>query len=136
MERLVILMASGHPLTRHDKVPPEALAGQSFVTLGPGFVLTRMAERLAADCGAVVLRGYEGNSMDALRLICALGEGIALVPALYAGQRCDRTKALSSGRWRGSGWTGRWSWRGGRRRRTAGGAVGGGVSGGCLAAGA
>jgi LysR family hydrogen peroxide-inducible transcriptional activator len=84
VERLVILMASGHPLTRHDKVPPEALAGQSFVTLGPGFVLTRMAERLAADCGAVVLRGYEGNSMDALRLICALGEGIALVPALYA----------------------------------------------------
>lgn len=84
VERLVILMAAGHPLARHDRVPPEALAGQNFVTLGPGFVLTRMAERLAADCGATVLRGYEGNSMDALRLICALGEGIALVPALYA----------------------------------------------------
>jgi len=84
VERLVILMAAGHPLARHDRVPPEALAGQSFVTLGPGFVLTRMAERLAADCGSTVLRGYEGNSMDALRLICALGVGIALVPALYA----------------------------------------------------
>ncbi len=84
VERLVILMAAAHPLAHHDRVPPEALAGQNFVTLGPGFVLTRMAERLAADCGATVLRGYEGNSMDALRLICALGEGIALVPALYA----------------------------------------------------
>jgi LysR family hydrogen peroxide-inducible transcriptional activator len=83
-ERLVILLAAEHPLARHDRITPQMLAGQSFVTLGPGFVLTRMTERIAADCGATVLRGYEGNSMDALRLICAMGEGIALVPELYA----------------------------------------------------
>jgi LysR family hydrogen peroxide-inducible transcriptional activator len=83
-ERLVILMGSGHPLAQHASIAPDMLAGHNFVTLGPGFVLTRMTERLAADCGGTILRGYEGNSMDALRLICALNEGIALVPELYA----------------------------------------------------
>jgi LysR family hydrogen peroxide-inducible transcriptional activator len=83
-ERLMILMASGNPLAQQARITPADLKGHSFVTLGPGFVLTRMTERLASECGAEVRPGYEGNSMDALRLLCALDDSIALVPALYA----------------------------------------------------
>jgi LysR family hydrogen peroxide-inducible transcriptional activator len=73
--------------------------------------LTRQAERLVEDSGAVLSNGYEGSSMDALRMMCAVGQGIALAPLLYAvsevrsdgrvvtrplvGKRLSRTLALT-----------------------------------------
>jgi LysR family hydrogen peroxide-inducible transcriptional activator len=110
-EPLFIMLSADHPLAAHDRIDPARLHGQTMLTLGPGFTLTRQAERLAAETGAELSDGYEGSSMDALRMMCAIGQGLALVPALYAasevrpdgrvvtrplaGRRLSRTLALA-----------------------------------------
>jgi LysR family transcriptional regulator, hydrogen peroxide-inducible genes activator len=83
-EAIFIMLSADHPLAIHDRIDSARLQGQTLLTLGPGFALTRQAERLAAETGAMISDGYEGSSMDALRMMCAVGQGIALVPAFYA----------------------------------------------------
>jgi LysR family hydrogen peroxide-inducible transcriptional activator len=116
-EAIYLMLSADHPLARSERIDPASLAGQTILTLGPAFALTRQARRLAADTGAFVSDGYEGSSMDALRMMCAVGQGIALVPALYAasevrpdgrvvtrplsGRRLSRTLALAWRKTRG-----------------------------------
>ncbi len=78
----MILMAAGHPLAQFDGSRLMRLQGRissRWARFRPDADGGTAGRRLRRD-GSARVYGY---SMDALRLICALGEGIALVPALY-----------------------------------------------------
>ncbi|MEM7007474.1 MAG: LysR substrate-binding domain-containing protein, partial [Pseudomonadota bacterium] len=60
------------------------LKGATLLTLGQDFMLSRTVRDLAAQIGAYVSDEYEGNSLDALRQMAAMGAGVAVVPSLYA----------------------------------------------------
>lgn len=82
-ERLFLMMAADHPLSEQDAVSLPALSGWRILTLGPDFALSRQVERLCQDAGASCATQYEGSSMDALRIMCALGRELAIVPEFY-----------------------------------------------------
>lgn len=92
-ERLLIGMASDHPLAKLKAIPAQRLAGEKFLTLGRGHRLYEDVSQLAARHGAKVLEDYEGTSLDALRQMVALGMGLSVFPAHYAASeiRSDRS---------------------------------------------
>jgi LysR family hydrogen peroxide-inducible transcriptional activator len=110
-EPILLMMSVDHDLASEESIRPERLKDETILTLGPGFALSRQAERLVGDTGAILSDTYEGSSMDALRMMCAVGQGIALAPMLYAmsevrsdvrvvtrplaGKRLSRTLALT-----------------------------------------
>lgn len=82
-EPLILTMATDDPLTVHDEIAPEMLAGRELLTLSPQYRLTDQIRALGEQVGAVVLRDYEGTSLDAVRQMAGMGMGLALLPALY-----------------------------------------------------
>lgn len=85
-EPLLLAMAADHPLHRKSQVEKKDLAGQSMLTLLPGYRLTEQATIIAAQTGAVLLRDYEGTSLDAVRQMAGMGIGVTLLPQLYVRQ--------------------------------------------------
>lgn len=77
------MMAADHPLAAGTAVLPADLAGQRVLSLGRNFALTRDVERFCAACGAVTVPDYQGTSLDALRIMCAMGKDIAFAPEFY-----------------------------------------------------
>jgi LysR family hydrogen peroxide-inducible transcriptional activator len=67
-------------------VEPADLAGESLLTLLPGYRLAKQASAIAAETGATVLRDYEGTSLDAVRQMAGMGMGLTLLPELYVRQ--------------------------------------------------
>ncbi|MEO1190708.1 MAG: LysR family transcriptional regulator [Pseudomonadota bacterium] len=82
-EELFVLMACDHPLAERSSLQVSDLTGQRILTLGPDFALTTQVERLSRDAQASALHLYEGNSMDALRIMCAMSTDVAIVPEFY-----------------------------------------------------
>ncbi|GAB5469562.1 MAG: hydrogen peroxide-inducible genes activator [Rhodospirillales bacterium] len=82
-EALFVMMAADHPLAERSTLSLEDLAGQRFLTLGPNFALTTQVERLCREAHATASYLYEGNSMDALRIMCAMSSDVAVVPEFY-----------------------------------------------------
>ncbi|MEM1086791.1 MAG: hydrogen peroxide-inducible genes activator [Pseudomonadota bacterium] len=60
------------------------LKDATLLTLGRDFMLSQTVHDLARATGAHISDEYEGNSLDALRQMAAMGAGIAVVPSLYA----------------------------------------------------
>jgi LysR family transcriptional regulator, hydrogen peroxide-inducible genes activator len=85
-EPLFLAMAADHPLHRKLQIEKEDLAGLPLLTLLPGYRLTEQVLAIAADTGAVLLRDYEGTSLDAVRQMAGMGVGLALLPQLYVRQ--------------------------------------------------
>ncbi|HEX8383241.1 MAG TPA: hydrogen peroxide-inducible genes activator [Sphingomonas sp.] len=85
-ERLQLAMAADHPLGAKQVVEPADLAGESLLTLLPGYRLAEQASAIAAETGATVLRDYEGTSLDAVRQMAGMGMGLTLLPELYVRQ--------------------------------------------------
>lgn len=94
-ERLYVMMATGHPLAAKAAVSPADLAGARLLSLGPDFTLTRDVERLARETGAQVSGDYEGSTMDSLRIACALGHDLAVVPEFYARSEAVRDPGVT-----------------------------------------
>lgn len=78
------LAASNEPLVAAD------LKGATLLTLGPDYRLSHTVRKLAEKTGALISDEYEGNSLDALRQMAAMGSGIAVVPSLYAASETRR----------------------------------------------
>lgn len=93
-EPLLLGMPRDHALARLKSVPPERLAGEKFLTLGPGHRLYEEVDRLAARHGAKVLEDYEGTSLDALRQMVALGMGLSVFPAHYAASEIGSDRSV------------------------------------------
>lgn len=82
-EAVLVMMAADHPLAAREVLMPADLAGQRVLSLGRTYALARDVERFCAGCGAVVVPDYQGNTLDALRIMCSMGTEIAFAPEFY-----------------------------------------------------
>ncbi|MBR9842152.1 MAG: LysR family transcriptional regulator [Rhodobacteraceae bacterium] len=90
-ESLWAALAPDDPLAaRHDPIAPEALAGRSLLTIGPRHRLSGLVAELAAEVNAHVPDEYEGTSLAAIRIMAAAGNGVAVLPRLYAAAEARR----------------------------------------------
>ncbi|MCG8441794.1 MAG: LysR substrate-binding domain-containing protein [Caulobacterales bacterium] len=84
-ETLWFCSAPGDPLMNNEgPAPLSTLAGRQLLTLAPEFYLTRIVQNLAAEAGATLNGDYRGASLDAIRQMAASGDGVAILPSLYA----------------------------------------------------
>lgn len=95
IEPLYLLMAADNDLASKARIGLEDLAGRRFLTLGQDFALTAQVQRLCADAKASVSDLYEGNSMDALRIMCAMSDNLALVPEFYVRSEVQGDEAVA-----------------------------------------
>jgi LysR family hydrogen peroxide-inducible transcriptional activator len=84
-ETLVVCAAQEDELSaKSGPVDLEALKGRELLSLGPGHRLSLIIQQLATAAGAHVSTEYEGTSLDAVRQTASMGEGVAILPNLYA----------------------------------------------------
>jgi LysR family hydrogen peroxide-inducible transcriptional activator len=76
-------------------IPLDALAGETFLTLGAGHRLSHIVTGLAARAGGRVSDEYEGTSLDAIRLMAVSGAGVAILPSIYAATEARRGMGLT-----------------------------------------
>jgi LysR family hydrogen peroxide-inducible transcriptional activator len=95
-ESLWIAVAPDDPLAAKDgPVSLKELADRPLLTLGLGHRLSLIVKDLAYRAGAYVSADYEGNSLDAIRHMAALGAGAAVLPELYLECEARRDEALA-----------------------------------------
>ena len=82
-EPLQVVVARDHPFAGRDRIRREDLRDQTVLALGPAFALCQQVTDLCETLGARLRSDYEGNSLDAIRLMTGMGMGIAFMPALY-----------------------------------------------------
>lgn len=82
-EPLQVVVARDHPFAGRDRIRREDLRGQTVLALGPAFALRQQVNDLCETLGARMRSDYEGNTLDAIRLMTGMGMGIAFLPALY-----------------------------------------------------
>jgi len=84
-ETLFVCAAQEDELSaKSGPVDLEALKGRELLSLGPGHRLSLIIQQLATAAGAHVSTEYEGTSLDAVRQTASMGEGVAILPNLYA----------------------------------------------------
>lgn len=81
-EPLYLTLAADHPLAQQP-VASADLRGLRVLSLGPQYHLHDQINDLCREFGAVLLRDYEGTSLDALRQMVGMGMGATFLPALY-----------------------------------------------------
>jgi LysR family hydrogen peroxide-inducible transcriptional activator len=82
-EPLELVVARDHPFARRDRIPREELRDKTVLALGPAFGLRQQVADLCEALGARMRMDYEGNSLDAIRLMAGMDMGVAFLPALY-----------------------------------------------------
>ncbi|NNK78009.1 MAG: LysR family transcriptional regulator [Litoreibacter sp.] len=65
-------------------IVPSDLKERIFLTLGARHRLSRSVAALATQNGGYVSDEYEGTSLEAIRLMAAVGSGVAILPQIYA----------------------------------------------------
>ncbi len=84
-ETLFVCAAQEDELSaKKGPVDLDALRGRELLSLGPGHRLSLIIQQLADAAGAHVSTEYEGTSLDAVRQTASMGEGVAILPNLYA----------------------------------------------------
>ncbi|MEM7428878.1 MAG: LysR substrate-binding domain-containing protein [Pseudomonadota bacterium] len=95
VEDLWICVAPDSPLAAsRGPLRLEELEGQQLLSIGPGNQINLAIQNLAKLSGAFVSSEYEGNGLDATRIMAAMGAGIAVLPSLYALQEARRDQNL------------------------------------------
>lgn len=82
-ERLFVVAAPDHPLARRTKLAVADLAGAEVLSLDPRHHLHRQVAAICLALGMVLLRDYEGTSLDSVHQMAASGVGLAVLPELY-----------------------------------------------------
>ncbi|MGI9365996.1 MAG: LysR substrate-binding domain-containing protein [Rhizobiaceae bacterium] len=82
-EPLKIALAPDHRLAAKDRIERADLAGEKVLAIERGHHLHDQVSQLCDDFDAVLLRDYEGTSLDTLRLMAGMGVGLTFLPALY-----------------------------------------------------
>lgn len=82
-ERLFIVAAPDHPLTNFAKLSIHDLVGWAVLSLDPRHHLHRQVFAICTELGMVLLRDYEGTSLDSVHQMAASGVGLAVLPELY-----------------------------------------------------
>lgn len=82
-ERLFVVAPPDHPLAKRAKLAVGDLAGAQVLSLDRRHHLHRQVAAICLDLGMVLLRDYEGTSLDSLHQMAASGTGLAVLPELY-----------------------------------------------------
>lgn len=94
-ENVYICIAPDDPLADgRGPVRLGDLKGREFLTLGHGHKFATVVKNLATEAGATTSGEYEGTSLDALRQMASMGNGIAVLPSLYAISEAKRDPQL------------------------------------------
>ncbi|MEM9145699.1 MAG: hydrogen peroxide-inducible genes activator [Pseudomonadota bacterium] len=82
-ERLLLTLPRDHALAAKQTLSREDLAGLEVISLDARYQLHDQVTALCQSFGARFQHGYEGTSLDALRLMTGAGMGVTFLPALY-----------------------------------------------------
>lgn len=82
-ERLYLVAAQDHPLVSMIPLGKAGLRGMEVLSLDPRHHLHRNITSICADHGMVLLRDYEGTSLDSIRQMAGSGLGLAILPEFY-----------------------------------------------------
>lgn len=93
-EPLKLALAKDHRLANKKRINRMDLLGEPVLTISEHHLFHRQITELCERVGAVVLRDYEGTSLDTLRQMVVMGMGIAFLPALYAKSEIRDEKEL------------------------------------------
>jgi DNA-binding transcriptional LysR family regulator len=81
-EPFILAMHGGHPLARHDRIDPSSLRDERFVG-SPGWPgLSTLTAALRLEHVTLRFDGLRSNDFHVAQTLAALGQGIALIPAL------------------------------------------------------
>ncbi|HMM20815.1 MAG TPA: LysR family transcriptional regulator [Selenomonadales bacterium] len=83
-EKLVFLVAPGHPLAAAKGVTPPALAGLGVILTEPGCSFRQTFETLLREAGVVPHSVLEVSSIESIKQFAALGLGVAMLPRFAA----------------------------------------------------
>ncbi|MEU3317192.1 LysR substrate-binding domain-containing protein [Streptomyces sp. NPDC006662] len=84
-EEVLLAVPAGHRLAGREDVAVAELAGEPFLTPGPGHWQRELADRLFARAGLRPEIVCEGNEPGALLDMAGAGLGVALLPAMARG---------------------------------------------------
>ncbi|MBD1838570.1 LysR family transcriptional regulator [Coleofasciculus sp. FACHB-64] len=94
-ERIEILMAANHPLTKYQQVPWSELVHYPQVVFKDGYGMQRLVQERFLRQGANLQAVMELNTLDAFRGVVRQGELIALLPqSALVDARQDATLAI------------------------------------------
>ncbi len=79
-QRLRLVVPDDHRLATRKRVRLAEAAGESFVTLEPGYGMRRILETLCAEAGFTPRIAFEGEEAETIRGLVAAGLGVALLP--------------------------------------------------------
>ncbi len=79
-QRLHLVVPDDHRLATRRRVRLAEAAGETFVTLEPGYGLRRITDDLCAEAGFRPRIAFEGEEAETLRGLVAAGLGVALLP--------------------------------------------------------
>ena len=82
-EKLFLVAPRDHRLTLVEKLTRSDLEGAGVLSLDPRHHLHRQVERLCTDYEMLMLRDYEGTSLDSIRQMAGSGIGLAILPEFY-----------------------------------------------------
>lgn len=82
-EPLYLAMAGDSPLVRKVPLTVEDLRDLHMLSMNPSYHLHSQIVALCREYGSVLVRDYEGTSLDALRQMVGMGMGVTFLPALY-----------------------------------------------------
>ncbi|BBK31246.1 LysR family hydrogen peroxide-inducible transcriptional activator [Stella humosa] len=82
-ERLFLVAPPDHPLATCPALSLEQLKGARVLSLDTRHHLHRQVAAICAELGMVLLRDYEGTSLDSVHQMAASGIGLAILPELY-----------------------------------------------------
>lgn len=96
-EPFVVVMPSGHEWRRRKSVPPNDLAGENLLLLGPGHCFREQVLEACPDCVETeteAQRPMAGSSLETIRHMVASGLGITVLPRSSMEERVDETALL------------------------------------------
>lgn len=82
-ERLFVVAPPDHPLAKRAKLAIGDLAGAQVLSLDRRHHLHRQVAAICGELGMILLRDYEGTSLDSVHQMAASGVGLAVLPELY-----------------------------------------------------
>ncbi len=82
-ERLYLVAAPDHPLAQAPKLRKADLRGAQILSLHSTHHLHRQVAGFCVELGMLLLRDYEGTSLDSLHQMAATGLALTILPDLY-----------------------------------------------------
>lgn len=82
-ERLHLVAAPDHPLARKGELEKADLKGAKILSLHSSHHLHKQVAGFCVDLGMILLRDYEGTSLDSLRQMAGMGFALTILPDCY-----------------------------------------------------